>query len=109
MFNIYTQPLGKIAKEHGVNYLFYADDTQLYISFFVKESNTSVNHLTECIGDIRSWMQCNWIMLNDSKTEVMLLGARQQLSRLIEFRVSVGSTAIKAAKLKTLVLFSMET
>ena len=84
-------------------YHFYADDTQLYTSFSVKESNTSVNHLSDCIRDIRSWMQYNWLMLNDTKIEVVLLGTRQQLSKLIELWVSVGNTAIKPfSKVKNL-------
>jgi len=30
---VYTKPLGAIICRHGLSYLFYADDTQLYISF----------------------------------------------------------------------------
>ena len=103
LFNIYTQPLGEIARKYGVYYHFYADDTQLYISFSVKESNTSVIHLSKCIEDIRSWMQSNLLMLNDSKTEVILLGSRQQLSKFNDLQVSVGNVAIKpCSKVKNL-------
>ena len=34
LFNIYTQPLGEIARKHGLSYHFYADDTTLYFFFF---------------------------------------------------------------------------
>src|SRR5258708_6538426 len=95
LFNIYTQPLGKIARKHGVNYHFYADDTQLYTSFSVKESNTSANCINNCITDIRSWMQSNLLMLNDSKREIVLLGTKQQLSKLGSLQISVGSANIK--------------
>src|SRR5271154_2835747 len=94
LFNIYTQPLGKIARKHGVNYQFYADDMQLY-SFSVKESNTSVNYISNCIADIRYWMQSNLLMLNDSKMEIVLLGTRQQLSKLGSLKISVESANIK--------------
>ena len=95
LFNIYTQPLGGIARKHGMKYHFYADDTQLYTSFSVKDSNSSATLISNCIADIKSWMQSNMLMLNDSKTEVVLLGTRQQLSKLGDLRICVGSSNIK--------------
>ena len=40
-------------------------------------------------------MQSNMLMLNDSKTEVVLLGTRQQLSKLGDLRICVGSSNIR--------------
>ena len=36
-YSIYAKPLGAIIRRHGLSYHFYADDTQLYISFKPKE------------------------------------------------------------------------
>jgi hypothetical protein len=95
LFNIYTQPLGEIARKHGLSYHFYADDTQLYTSFSIKDSDTSVLSVSDCIADIKIWMKSNLLMLNDSKTEVVLLGTKQQLSKLSDLALSVGNANIK--------------
>src|SRR6266699_3224046 len=47
LFNIYTQPLGEIARKHGLHYHFYADDTQLNTSFSAKGANTSVMSISK--------------------------------------------------------------
>ena len=32
-FTLYTSPLGNVARQHGLQVHFYADDTQLYVTF----------------------------------------------------------------------------
>ena len=95
LFNIYTQPLGEIARRHGLNYHFYADDTQLYTSFSVKDSNSSIMSLSACITEIKTWMKSNLLMLNDSKTEVIMIGTKQQLTKFSDLEISVGNAIIK--------------
>src|SRR5277367_1348413 len=69
----------------------------------VKDSSTAGNCMSNCIADIRSWMQSNLLLLNDSKTEVILLGTKQQLSKLSNLEISVGGANIKScSKVKNL-------
>ena len=52
----YLIPLGNILKYHNVQYLKYADDTQVYISFKLKTPHEAVDTINECFCDLRTWM-----------------------------------------------------
>ncbi len=61
----------------------------------MNNSGTSIKLISNCIADIGSWMQSNLLKLNESKTEVVLLGTKQQLSKLGNLEISVGNVNIK--------------
>ena len=48
-----------------------------------------------CIADIRCWMRTNFLKLNDSKTEFILLGTQYQLQMLNEISIKIGDAIIK--------------
>ena len=54
--------------------------------------------MESCISDIKCWMKLNYLKLNDEKTEVLLLGTRQALSKLPSITVSVGDLQITSDK-----------
>ena len=56
--------LAEIVRSHGLDYHFYADDTQLYISF--KDSDVDVARLRveNCVADKCNWMEVNELKLN---------------------------------------------
>ena len=68
-------PLGNIIRNHSINFHCYADDTQLYLSIKPDESN-QLSKLQTCLKDIKSWMSCNFLMLNSEKTEILVLGPK---------------------------------
>ena len=76
-----------------------ADDSQLYV--FVKPVQANVDgaigRLEKCCHDIRTWMRRNFLKLNDDKTEVLLIGSRQQLSKIALPGVTVGESSIAPA------------
>ena len=47
--------------------------------------------MNDCIADIRNWMISDKLMLNDDKTEFVLIGTRQQLAKVDIDSISVGS------------------
>jgi hypothetical protein len=78
LFTIYTMPLAHIISSHNLKYHFYADDTQLYITFNPKEQSSfdlSSATMEECIREIKTWMNINMLKLNEDKTEVLFIAS----------------------------------
>ena len=51
--------------------------------------------IEKCIADVRSWLIANRLMINDSKTEFLIIGTRQQLETTSIESIIVGDTVIK--------------
>ena len=72
---MFTTPLADIANNHGLDDHFYADDSQLYLSFKPKvhDTNDIVLRVELCVNEIKTWMIDNQLKLNDDKTELIVL------------------------------------
>ena len=62
--------------------LLHADDTQLSFSFHPRNFDSSIAHLQTALRRISSWMSANLLTLNSSKTEFLIIGLKQQLSKI---------------------------
>ena len=68
-----------------------------YLSFKPDDLSSQQDPVTamqNCIDDIRSRMEHDKLLLNDEKTEFLIIGTRQQLSKLNISSISVGTSAI---------------
>ena len=78
LYSLYTSPLGDIARSHDLSYHFYADDTQLYLSFETsspEDLSTCKSALEDCVKDIDLWMLENKLKLNCGKTEIIVFSS----------------------------------
>ena len=97
LFNLYTSPLGDICREHDVSFQSYADDQQIYLCFFPIQpggKDKCLQSLGACISDICLCMRTNLLKINDGKTELIVLGTRQQLSKVGEVSIMIGNDTI---------------
>ena len=96
-YTMYAKPLGAIIRRYGLCYHFYADDTQLYISFKPKDGaaqTDSLELIERCLTDIERWMRVNMLKLNSEKTEVVLFTSKHNAMQMENVTVRVGDTDI---------------
>ena len=83
LFSLYTTPLSLVIGKHkGVKFHFYADDTQVYIHLFQKNSSAAFDNLNRCMDDIKEWMSASKLKLNPDKTEFIVFGSKKQGEKL---------------------------
>ena len=98
LFTIYTVPICDICRRHQVEFHLYADDTQIYLSFRPSTPYSKCDctaRIEKCIEQIGIWMTQNLLKLNSDKTEFILFGTQQQLSKVDDISLHIGSDTIK--------------
>ena len=99
LFTLYISPLGDICRKHGVIFQSYVDDQQNYLRFSPAQprgKEKCLETLEGCISDIHLWMRTNLLKLNDDKTELTVLGTRQQLGKVGDVTITIGNDTIPA-------------
>ena len=97
LFVLYVSDLLDLINSHLPNSHAYADDTQLYVSFRADSrasKEKAILTVEKCIDSIKQWMLTNKLKLNDEKTEILLIGTRQQLEKVDFNSIRVGSTTV---------------
>jgi len=86
LFIIYSSLLFDFTEKHLPCVHCFAGDTGLYLSFKPDghaSQDAAIRAMERCIADIRSWIINDKLLLNDDKTEVLLIGTQyQQLNKL---------------------------
>ena len=71
MFYLVYRSPGEIITRHGLSCMKYTDDSQLYISLNVSTQQNAIEKIENCIKNVKTWMSSNFLVLNDSKTEII--------------------------------------
>lgn len=100
LFTLYISGLAAIIEKHLPVGSFYADDSQLYLSFKPDENteeDKALNAMELCVNDIRKWTLQNKLKLNDGKTEFLLIGTRQQLAKVRLDHINIGNIEVQTS------------
>ena len=82
-FCLHTSPLSTLIGKHiGVNFHFYADNSQLYVHLSHMNASAAFDKSNRCLQDVKEWMLASKLKLNPDKTEFILLGSKKQRERL---------------------------
>ena len=102
LFLLYAAGLFKIIDRHLPNVHSYADDTQIYLSFRPNppvSQDAALGSIENCVADVRAWMLSNRLLINDTKTEFVIIGSRQQMSKIHIDQITVGESTIEVVKM----------
>ena len=67
----------------------YVDDNKLYITFPVQQRASVLEDMNKDLTKIRNWCFDNRLLLNASKTKLMLFGSRQMIAKIPNFNLSL--------------------
>src|SRR5437899_5042383 len=93
LFCLYTTPLTYLFQT-PLFYHFYADDTQLYISFSSSDSLSHLSILSSTLDSVFDWFTSNRLSVNPSKTEFLLIDTPQQRSKLTSSTLTFQGTPL---------------
>ena len=82
LFSCYVAPIARLISSFGVQFHKYADDTQLYIGVSPANMAVTADILERCTTALEDWFGHNGMCLNPAKSEVLVLGTRQNLAKL---------------------------
>ena len=94
LFLLYSANIGLIAEKKRLNFHSYADDSELFLHCIAHVAAVTCLHVVLCIRYIDNWMASNRLKHNSDKTQLIMLGLRQQLAMLNCGSIRLGNVDI---------------
>lgn len=98
LFTAYLIGIGAVISRHRqISYLLYADDIQLFTNSTPQSIPLALKSLENCVADIREWLSSKFLLLNTTKTELILFGSPTQLHKTLshDICIRVGDDIIR--------------
>ena len=97
LFNIYVNDLPSVPKVGSLE--CYVDDSQLYLSYPVRDATLAADQLTEDLRNIAAWRCKNSLLINPDKTKLLVLETPQMLTKIPnDPRITLLSKEITSSK-----------
>ena len=105
LFNIYINDLPTLPESCTLE--SYVDDSKLFLSFQVKDSLDVATQVNDDLKRVAYWCSQNSLLINPTKTKVLVVGTRQMLQRVpSDFKlVLLGKELAPVPSVKGLGLF----
>ncbi|XP_068757600.1 uncharacterized protein [Montipora capricornis] len=101
LFSLYTSELFDVIRHNLPTAHSYADDTGIYLAFNPNDGSdqdATIAAMEACLCDIRNWMINDKLIINDSKTEFMLIWTKAQLQETKSATLTIGESIISITK-----------
>jgi len=93
--HVHVRHHSKVVESHGLcRLLQYADDCQVYLSVPITEAATAVDQLSQCVANVSAWLSSSRLRLNSSKSLVIWLGGKHQVTKVSADCVPILSTTV---------------
>lgn len=96
LFRIYLLPFCILLRRLGLTFHLYADDTEIYIPFSGNNLSEAILSFQSSFKIITDWLSAHCLKINDSKTELILIGPKTLVDRCKDqvSSITLGSESI---------------
>ena len=92
---LYSKQTATICQRHQLHYHYYAGDTQVYVGVTPNETCVDASSKLEaCSVDISAWVSGIIFMLNQQKTELIIVKPKRQLKVSYKTRLRFGEKTV---------------
>jgi hypothetical protein len=97
IFTLYIAALKQIVEKYSPTLYGYADDHKLALTFHAGNTNSETKtkfEIEDCLRSVGTWMTENKLKMNNSKTEIIVYGTKQQVTKVKLSNITVNGAVV---------------